>query len=91
MIVQAAGEAGGSGGWLSGDRLLHACRERAEQLEVCLERAQVSLEGSRQQAQDAAMQHCIEQQLHNCQVIAHTHTHTHTVQYICISKDKEIF
>ncbi|KTF78168.1 hypothetical protein cypCar_00022230 [Cyprinus carpio] len=65
----AAGEAGGSGGWLSGDGLLHACRERAEHLEVCLERAQVSLEGSRQQAQDAAMQHCIEQQLHNCQTI----------------------
>uniref|UniRef100_A0A671NG48 KASH domain-containing protein n=1 Tax=Sinocyclocheilus anshuiensis TaxID=1608454 RepID=A0A671NG48_9TELE len=63
----AAGEAGGSGGWLSGDVLLHACCERAKQLEVCLERAQVSLEGSRQQAQDAAMQQCIEQQLHNCQ------------------------
>ncbi len=77
MIVQAAGEAGGSGGCLSGDGLLHACRERAEQLEVCLERAQVSLEGSRQQAQDAAMQHCIEQQLHNCQVITHTHIYLH--------------
>ncbi|XP_073690696.1 nesprin-2-like [Garra rufa] len=65
----AEGEAGSSGGWLTGDRLLHDCRERAEQLEVCLERAQVSLEGSRQQVQDAAMQHCIEQQLHNCQTI----------------------
>uniref|UniRef100_A0A671L7J1 KASH domain-containing protein n=1 Tax=Sinocyclocheilus anshuiensis TaxID=1608454 RepID=A0A671L7J1_9TELE len=65
----AVGEAGGSGGRLSSDGLLYACRERAEQLEVCLERAQVSLERSRQQAQDAAMQHCIEQQLHNCQTI----------------------
>ncbi|KAK7140539.1 hypothetical protein R3I94_012967 [Phoxinus phoxinus] len=59
----------GSAGWLSGDGLLHACRERAEQLEECLERAQVSLEGSRRQAQDADMQHNIEQQLHTCQTI----------------------
>lgn len=71
MIAQAAGEARDSGGWLSSDGLLHACRERAEQLEVCLERAQVSLEGSRQQAQNVAMQDSIEQQLHTCQVISH--------------------
>ncbi|XP_067242791.1 nesprin-2 isoform X14 [Chanodichthys erythropterus] len=65
----ATGEARDSGGWLSSDGLLHACREKAEQLEACLERAQVSLEGSRQQAQDVAMQDSIEQQLHTCQTI----------------------
>lgn len=75
MIAQAAGETRDSGGWLSSDGLLHACREKAEQLEACLERAQVSLEGSRQQAQDVAMQDSIEQQLHTCQVISHACMH----------------
>lgn len=74
MIVQVTGEAGDSDGWSSGVGLLDVCRERAMQLEVCLEKAQISLKGSREGVQDLAMQHSVEKQLHTCQVITHLHT-----------------